>query len=1136
MVNPLNSATGILMQSLKTTWCSFVAITVVAVVAASDGSLVAQATGADSKPVAEAPLLLQKPAVSATQVVFEYAADLWIVGRKGGDARRLTAGVGLESYPVFSPDGKSIAFAGEYEGNLDVYVIPAAGGVPRRLTHHPDPDVPVAWTPDGKHIIFRSTRSSYARFIRLFSVPLSGGQPTELPLPMGEEASLSPDGTRIVYTPFSNKPQFPGRMRPLKNYRGGTASPLWIADLADSAIVKVERKTEANFNPMWIGDTIYYLSDRDGLTTLFACDVAGKGVRRILDPEKADIKSASACADAIVFDRFGSLYLFDLKSHKTTPIAIHVSADLPSVRPKFESGAKSIQKADLSPSGARAVFETRGEILTVPAEKGDIRNLTNTVESAERDPAWSPDGKSIAYFSDESGEYQLHIRPQNGRGKIKKLKLGEHDSFFYNPSWSPDSKRIAFSDKRGNLWIIDLDKGKSTKVDTSPYDGGPSSAAAWSPDSQWLTYSRPLKSYLGAIFLYSLKSGKTHQITDGMSDADNPAFDQGGKYLFFTASTDIGPAVGSGMSILNRPVTRAAYVVVLSKDDPSPLAPESDDEKEKAEADKEKVKEEKGKDKKDAGKEPPKVKVDLENIDQRTLPLPVSAKNYIGLLPAKAGSFLLVAAPAIPGSDDGATAGGGPSATIERFDLAKRKAEKVVDGVSSVAVSHDGEKLLYRQGPGWFIVGTAQPAKPGDGALKMDQLEVRVDPRAEWRQIYQEVHRIERDFLYDPNFHGFDLNRAWAEHAKYLEGLGSRYDLNYLLDELLGRLSLQHVYLMGGDLPQVEGPKYGLLGADYRIENGRHRIVKIYRGENWNPGLRAPLTQPGANVKEGEYLLAVNGKDLKGEDEIYRLFEGSASKQTTIRVGPNADGKASREVTVVPVESELALRNLAWVDANRLAVEKKTGGRVAYIYLPNTSIQGYVRFNRYFFAQAGRDAVIVDERFNGGGLLADHVIDYLRQPIRNYATTREGLDQAFPTSAIPGPKVMLINEQAGSGGDYLPYTFRQSGLGPLVGKRTWGGLVGIGGYPSLVDGGTVTAPRWGIWFPNGRWDVENRGVAPDVEVEFDPKDARAGKDPQLDKAIEIVLGELVKHPVQHPKHPQFPNYYKPGMKEPAEGK
>ncbi len=1075
---------------------------------------------------ADPPLLLQRPAVSARHVAFVYGGDLWVVDRSGGEAHRLTAGVGLESYPVFSPDGSQVAFAGDYEGNLDVYVVPTAGGIPRRLTHHPDPDVPVAWTPDGKSVVFRSPRTSHARFLKLFTVPVTGGQPAELPLPMAEDGSLSPDGKRIAYVPFSNKPQFPGGFRPVRNYRGGTASPVWVADLADSSITKIPRTDSNDFNPMWVGDRVYFLSDRDGPVTLFAYDPASKDVRRALDPGPADIKSASACADAIVFDRLGSLHLLDLKAEKARPISIRVSADLPGVRPRIEKAAKHIHKAGLSPTGARAVFEARGEVLTVPAEKGDVRNLTETTAAAERDPAWSPDGKSVAYFSDESGEYLLHVRSQDGRGEAKRYKLGDAPSFYYNPVWSPDSKRIAYQDKRMNLWYIDLASGKSTKVDTAPYDDDPPPPVAWSPDGKWIAFARSLKNYLWAVFVYSLETGKSTQVTDGMSDARFVAFDKGGKYLYFTASTDVGPAVGAGMSTISRPVTRSVYAVVLSKADPSPLAPESDDEKPKP-ADKEKEKKD---------DKPPVVKIDLDDLDQRTLALPVPAKNYLGLLPGKAGTIFLLEGPAVLLENDSPIEPADAPVTVHRFDLSKRKAEKLADGAKYVAVSGDGEKMLYKQGEGWFRVGTGQSPKPGEGALKLDALEVRVDPRAEWRQIYREVYRVQRDFLYDPNFHGYDLTGAWAKHERYLDGLGSRHDLNYLLDELLAGICLQHVYLMGGDVPRPESRKCGLLGADFRAENGRHRIVKIYRGESWNPGLRAPLTQPGAGVREGEYLLAVNGRDLRGEDEVYRLFECTAGKQVILKVGPNPDGKGSREVTVVPAPNERALRNLAWVDGNRRAVDKLTGGRVAYVYLPDTWVSGYTRFNRYFFAQAGRDGVIVDERFNGGGLLADHVIDYLRQPIRNYASTREGSDQAFPTSAIPGPKVMLINEMAGSGGDYLPYTFRQSKLGPLVGKRTWGGLVGISGYPPLLDGGGVTAPRWGIWFPNGRWDVENRGVPPDVEVEYDPKLVREGRDPQLEKAVEIVLSELKKRPVKHPQRPPFPNYYKQGSKDPAEGK
>ncbi|QVL33967.1 PD40 domain-containing protein [Telmatocola sphagniphila] len=1076
--------------------------------------------------------MLQRPTVSEKLIAFSYAGDLWTVDRSGGDARRLTAGVGLETYPVFSPDGKMVAFAGDYEGNLDVYVIPSEGGIPKRLTYHPDSDAPVGWTPDGKNILFRSGRTSSARFLKLFSVPVEGGQPSELPLPMAEDGSLSPDGKKIAYVPLSNKPPFPGSFRPVRNYRGGTASPVWIADLADSSITKVPRKDSNDFNPMWIGDQIYFLSDRDGPTTLFAYNIASKEVKRVLAPEAQDIKSASSCGNAIVYDRFGSVHLFDVTTGVTKPVSIRINADLPGVRPKLEKVAKNIQKASLSPTGVRALFEARGEVVSVPVEKGDVRNLTNSTGVAERDPVWSPDGKAVAYLSDESGEYKLHIRSQSGFGEVKKFTLGESPSFYYNPVWSPDSKRIAYQDKRQNLFYIDLETGKSTKADTGPYDDDVPSAPVWSPDGRWLAHSRLLKNYLYAVFLHSLETGKTSQITDGMSDAKHVAFDKSGKYLFLTASTDIGPAVGSGMSSLNRPVTRSAYVIVLNKTDHSPLAPESDDEKVKQE----KEKKENDKEKKEGSKELPKVTIDLDDIDQRTLSLPVPAKNYIGLLSCKAGSILLLEAPVVLNPDDSSLNPDSPPLIVHRFDLEKKKMEKLIEGTTRVAVSFDGEKMLYRLGDNWFVTGTGQPAKPGEGELKLDKVEILVDPRAEWRQIYREVLRLERDFLYDPHFHGYDLKGMWAKHEPYLNGLGSRYELNYLLDELLAGLSLQHVYLTGGDVPRPENRKCGLLGADYRVENDRHRIIKVYRGESWNPSLRAPLTQPGAQVKEGEYLLAVEGRELRGEDEIYRLFEGTAGRQVVLKVGPSPDGKESREITVVPTSSERALRNLAWVDANRRTVDRLTEGRVAYIYLPDTQSQGYTRFNRYFFAQAGREGAIVDERFNGGGLLADHVIDYLRQPIRNYASTREGADQAFPTSAIPGPKVMLINEQAGSGGDYLPYTFRQSKLGPLVGKRTWGGLVGIGGYPELIDGGSVTAPRWGIWFPNSRWDVENRGVAPDIEVEFDPRIARQGKDPQLEKAIEIVLEELKKSPVKRPNRPPFPNYYEPGLKERSEGK
>jgi tricorn protease len=1083
----------------------------------------------------EAPKILQRPAISAKDVAFVYGGDIWVVSRGGGDARRLTTGVGLESHPVFSPDGSKLAFAGDYDGNLDVYVVATAGGEPTRLTYHPDPDLPVAFTPDGGSVLFRSPRNSYGRFTRLYTVPLTGGHPEELPLPMAEEASYSSDGQRLAYVPFTNTRGFPGAYIAWKRYRGGSTPFIWITDLATSAVVPIPRTDSNDSNPMWVGPSVYFLSDRDGPTTLYAYNPTGNEVKRLLDGNGSDIKSASACADAIVFDRIDGLYVFDLRAGKATRLDVTVRGDLAGVRPRIEKIGKNIQHVGLSPTGARVLLEARGEILTVPAEKGDSRNLTATPGVADRDPSWSPDGQTVAYFSDSSGEYELHLRAQNGLGEVKKYKLGDPPSFYYDPTWSPDGKRIAYGDKRRSLWVLDLESGKSTKVDTNPQLRD-QLTPSWSPDGKWIAYARGLNSLPSAVFLYSVETGKTHQITDGMSDVQSVDFDKGGKYLYFTASTDFGPLAAGSMASFNRAQTNSVYLIVLAKSDPSPLGPESDDEKPAAEAKApDKDQEKKAGDEK-AKRELPAVTIDLENIDQRIVPLPLPNRNYARLLAGKAGSvFLFEGNPVFRANRPGQP----ESFSVLRFDLKKRKPEKLVDDATQFALSLDGEKMLFRLGlDKWFLTSTGAATKPGDGAIKLEDLEVRIDPRAEWEQIYRETWRIERDFLYDPNAHGLDLGYAQQRYAKYVAGLGSRHDLSVLMEEMLGELCLGHVYVAGGDMAsEPKDPKIGLLGADYVIDNGRYKFAKIYRGEGWNPDLRAPLLQPGAGVNEGEYLLAVNGRELRAGQSVYQLFDGTAGKQTAIRVGPNADGSGAREVTVVPIPTERQLRNLAWVDANRKRVDQLSGGKVAYIYLPNTSGEGFARFNRYFFAQTDKQAAVIDERFNGGGQLADHIIDYLAQPLRNYLTGRggEGEDVPFPR-AIRGPKVMIINERAGSGGDYLPYTFRQANLGPLVGKRTWGGLVGIGGYPTLIDGGTVTAPRMGIWFPNERWDVENRGVAPDVEVEFDPQLVRQGKDPQLEKAVALALESLEKNPPRELKRPAFPNYYRAGVKEPAEGK
>ncbi len=1085
--------------------------------------LIAGSLGAQS----DKPQLLQKPALSRTQIAFSYAGDLWLVARSGGEAQRLTTGVGLETDPVFSPDGTWIAFTGEYDGNLDIYIVPAAGGSPRRLTYHPGADSAVGWTPDGKQILFRSGRGSYSRFDRLFTLPVDGGGlPTELPLPMGEQASYSPDGSRLAYIPFWNRRPVPNAYISWKRYRGGLAPQIWIARLSDSSIEVVPRTDSNDFNPIWVDNKVYFLSDRNGTVTLFAYDTGSKKVSQVVKNDGYDMKWASYAAGAIAYEKFGSIHLYDLKAGRESRVNVTLTGDMPGVRPRLEKVGTRIVSGGLSPTGARAVFEARGEVLTVPAEKGDVRNLTRSSGVADRYPSWSPDGKWIAYFSDESGEYALHLREQNGMGEPKKISLGNPPSFFYNPIWSPDSKKIAYTDKRLNVWYLDIEKGMPVLVDADTYEApfrllDPT----WSPDSRWIAYTKQLKNHMRAVFAYSVEAGKTSQFTDGMSDARYAAFDTNGKYLYFTASTDVGPTTGwLDLSSANRPVSRSVYVMVLRKDLPSPLAPESDEEKVQ----------EPGKEGEaapaapatppaakpaDKAKEKVTVQIDVENISQRVLALPIPARNYIGLAAGKTGVLFLAEAAPVPGF-------GFTNATLYKFELEKRKVDKVLEDINSFDVSFNGEKMLYQQGPRWFIVATAQPPKPGEGALKTDDMEVWVTPPAEWAQMYREVWRLQRDFLYDPNLHGVDLARMSKKYEPYLSSVAHRADLNYLFDEMLGEITVGHLYIGGGDAPVPTRIPGGLLGTDYTIENDHYRFAKVFSGENWNPQLRAPLTQPGVNVTAGEYLLAVNGRDLRSTDNVFAALQATAGKSVVLKVGPNADGAGSREVTVVPVASETPLRNLDWIEGNRRKVDQLSDGRLAYVYLPDTGFGGYTNFNRYFFAQVGKEGAVMDERFNGGGFAADYVIDYLRRPLLNYWATREGADFTTPLGSIFGPKAMIINEFAGSGGDAMPWYFRKAGVGPLIGKRTWGGLVGIYDYPQLIDGGGVTAPRVAFWNPNGTWDVENRGVAPDIEVGLDPRAVREGRDPMLEKAVEVLLDSLKKNPLPQHKKPPYPNYQK----------
>ncbi len=1077
---------------------------------------------------ANGPLLLQRPALSKTHIVFVYAGDLWSVPRDGGDAVRLTSGTGSETDPAFSPDGTRIAFTGEYDGNVDVFVIPASGGVPKRLTWHPAADRVIGWTPDGKRILFSSSRTAYSRFSEMFSVPADGGLEEKLPFPTGFEASMSPDGQSIAYEPIARA------FSMWKHYRGGQAARIWLARLSDSAVTSIPRTNSNDFNPMWAADRVYFLSDRNGPVTLFSYDIRTKAVRELVPNQGLDLKSASLGGDAIVYEQFGGIFLYDLKSGKTRPVPIRVAGDFAEQRTRFVNVGRRLGAAAVSPNGARAVFAARGEIISVPAEKGDPRNITNTPGAMERDPQWSPDGKRIAYLSDESGEYTLDLRPQSGEGGVTRVEL--KPGFYRSPRFSPDGRKMALVDSFQRLWYVDLETKKQVEVAQDTYQMRAGDiAGAWSPDSKWLAYSKVLPNELSAIYLYSLADAKSTQVTDGMSDATNPVFDKGGKYLYFTASTNSGESLGLDIHAMERTATSSIYVAVLDKTEPSPFAPESDEEKpvnEKKPA--------------DAASATPKsgdtavkdARVDLDGIDQRILSVPMPPRRYMALQVGKAGTLLALAAPVL--SEEG-PAGAGPGLTVHRYDLKLRKSDVPLTGVSSFQMSFSGEKVLYRQGDNWIIAalrpmangpaGTGAPAAApaggnGQGVLKTSGIEVRVDPVLEWKQMYREAWRIERDWFYDRNIHGLDLKEAEKKYEPYLRNIASRNDLTYLFQEMLGNMVVSHMGTGGGDTPEVKHVQTGLLGADYEVADGRYRFARVYSGENWNPQLHAPLTQPGVNVKAGEYLLAVDGRDVRPPANLYSFFEGLAGKSVVLRVGPDATGAGSREVTVVPVADEGRLRNLAWIEGNRRKVDQLSGGKVAYIYMPDTSNGGLTAFNRYFYAQIGKEAAIVDERFNGGGLLATDIAEILNRKPLSAASDRVGSPLVQP-QGIFGPKVMIINERAGSGGDAMPWYFKRAGVGKLIGMRTWGGLVGMNGAPALMDGGFVAAPSSGIYNPlTGQWEVENTGVAPDIEVEQDPALVRKGHDPQLEKAVEVVLEELKNNPPPKLRHPAFPNYYR----------
>lgn len=1053
--------------------------------------------------VAQETRLLRNPTIYHEKIAFVYAGDLWVANIDGSNVTRLTAFQGVESNPHFSPNGQSIAFTGEYDGNTDVFVVPVKGGEPKRLTWHPGADLVRGWSPDGTKVIFASGRKNapYAYPDQLWEVSISANNPTPFVLPRAVDGKFSPDGKQFVYEQF-----FTWEVE-FRNYRGGQNNPLRIFDLQNYAEQKLPWENSRDINPVWINNIIYFLSDRDFAMNIWAYDVLSKSLKQLTFFKEFDCKNLEGDSDKLIFENGGYLYTFTPGANHPEKLTINVTGDFPWTRPHWTSIEKYIETIAISPNGKRVVLSGRGDVFTVPAKKGDPRNISNSQGIADRAVAWSPDGKSISWFSDEGGEYQLVISDQYGKKK-RKIAI-ENPTFFYKPSWSPDSRYLSFYNENRTLWIVEVGTGEFTEIATEGF-AHPEHViyGEWAPDSKWLAYTKRLTNEYSAIFIYSIDQKKSFQLTDGMANCKTPAWDKSGKYIYFTASTDYGMNVGwLDMSSFDHPVNSSVYLAVLSKETLSPLAPESDDEEmetdEEPETDKTKSSKKKSKDgeKKDNDTKVEPVKIDFEGLQQRIVALPIPAKAYVQLEAAQEGVILFTEKVEHE-----------KGLTLQRFTLEKRKSEKVVSEVTGFKIAAGGEKFLYMTESNQYVISMVdEKPDPAKESLKIADIKIHIDPVLEWHQIFREAWRYQRDYFYVDNVHGLDMDWAYKTYSPWIDYVKHRSDLNYVLDIFGGETSIGHSFVRGGDYPEVDKVSTGLLGADIIVENDKYRIKKIYNGESWNAKVRAPLSGPGINVNEGDYLLAVNGVPLSTDINLYSYFDQFAKTQITITTNTNPTQEGAKEFTVVPVASESKLRQYDWVESNRRKVDELSGGKLAYVWLPNTGQGGYNNFNRYYFAQKDKKGAVVDERFNQGGSIADYIVDLLSRELLGYFNNPTDGRQPFtaPNAGIWGPKVMIINEMAGSGGDMLPYMFKMRETGPLVGTTTWGGLVGIWDVPNLIDGGHITAPRGGFFNLDGEWDVENIGVAPDIFVEQDSKMVIEGHDPQLEKAVEVAM-ELLK--------------------------
>jgi len=1073
---------------------------------------------------AEGTRLLRQPTLSDSHVAFIYGADLWVTELETNQTLRLTNSGAIESNPHFSPDGKTIAFTSNRSGSNSVYIVPVEGGTPTRLTWYPASAKVCGWTTDGEKILYSSSRETAPTgFGRLWLVSKNGGPAKLLTKQWGADGSFSDDGKKIVIDRVSRWDV------EWRAYRGGQNTPLIILNLEDLSEELLPNEKQTDIQPLWLGETIYFLSDRDWCTNIWAYATQTKELSQITNFTGTDVKWLSGKDNQLVFEREGYLHLMDTKTNQVTQLDIVIKGDFPWADVKWEDVSKSVRSASLSPTGKRAIMESRGEIFTVPVEHGNARNITQSSGAADRAPLWSPNGDKLAWFSDADGKgYSLNIGPQDGLTPPKSISIGE-SKLGWEPTWSPDGKYIAFTDDDVRIRVVNIEEETIKTIDTggNNLERG-NMGLTWSPDSKWLAYAKAGSNNFRRITIWSEKNNSLKTITNAFADAFSPAWDANKKHFYFLASTDL--ALGSGWantSAMNSEPKYSAYIVNLQKSESSPFKLRSDEEEKKKEKkaeseDKEKKddkKEDKKKDDEENGdREEKDITIDFENIDERTIAMPVPKASYGFAVTGPEGAVFL-----------GERKEGSPGYTIQKFTLKEREAKEFVSGASRVSVSNDGKKMLARIGSSWKVMDTGKPSGKDGETLKVD-LKMKLDRTQEWKQIFEEAWRYEHDYFYDPGLHGRDWDEVYERYSPLVPYVKHRTDLTYVLDQVNGELSVGHSFVMGGDYPETTSATTGLLGADLIPADNRWKIARIFTTESWNPNLSSPLDEPGLKVEEGNYIVGVNGRELTAEDNPYQFLDGTAGIQTILHISKTAEFDSAWKVTVKPIRSERALRQRAWVEDNRRMVDSLSNGKLAYVWVPNTGGPGFVSFNRYFFAQQDKSGAVIDERFNGGGLLDDYMVDLMTRSLRASLTNEvpNGVPMRLP-AGILGPKALLVNEMAGSGGDFFPWVFRQQKVGPLIGATTWGGLVKSSVHYSLVDGGALTAPDNAVFDPiNNKWIAENEGVAPDIAVRQDAKSLSEGRDPQLERAVQEVL-KMVEE--QGEVKVKVPPFSKPAVKE-----